>query len=101
MFSARSAAIDADYPQTRSAAGKNVAVEAFIQYAAFNTYLTCAAIAAAGGGAAAALPPGLPGAARGVGPASVSGLWGDATCGPRAATGRPTRTPWVPRQPGP
>jgi hypothetical protein len=48
MFSARSAAIDADYPRARSAAGKNVAVEAFIRYAAFNTYPTCAAIAAAG-----------------------------------------------------
>jgi len=48
MFSARSAAIDADYPRPRSAVGKNVAVEAFIQYAVFNTYFTCAAIAAAG-----------------------------------------------------
>jgi hypothetical protein len=49
MFSARSAAIDADYPRPRPAAGKNVAVEAFIQYAAFNTYLTCATFLAAGG----------------------------------------------------
>ena len=53
MFSARSAAIDADYPQPRSAAGKNVAVEAFSRYfafkVAFNVNVTCAAFLATGG----------------------------------------------------
>ena len=35
MFSARSAAIAADYPRPGPATGKNAAVETFIQYAAF------------------------------------------------------------------
>ena len=48
MFSARSAAIDADYPRPQPAAGKNVAVETFIQYAAFKSRVTCAAFLAAG-----------------------------------------------------
>jgi hypothetical protein len=49
MFSARSAAIDADDPRPGAAAGKNAAVEAFIQYAAFKAHVTCAAFLAAGG----------------------------------------------------
>jgi hypothetical protein len=46
MFSARSAAIDADYPRPGPAAGKNAAVKAFIQYAAFKAHDTCAAFKA-------------------------------------------------------
>jgi len=46
MFSARSAAIDADDPRPWRAAGKNAAVEAFIQYAAFKNHATCAAFKA-------------------------------------------------------
>ena len=49
MFSARSAAMDADNPRPGSAAGKNSAIEAFIQYAAFKAHVTCAAFLAAGG----------------------------------------------------
>ena len=49
MFSARPAAMDADYPRPGPAAGKNAAVETFIQNAAFKTHVTCAAFRAAGG----------------------------------------------------
>ena len=49
MFSARSAAIAADYPRPGPATGKNAAVETFIQYAAFKAHDTCAAFPAAGG----------------------------------------------------
>ena len=49
MFSARSAAMDSDYPRPGPAAGKNAAVEAFIQYAAFKAHVTYAAFPAAGG----------------------------------------------------
>jgi hypothetical protein len=58
MFSARSAAMDANYPRLGPAAGKNAAIEAFIQYsafkadatcAAFKAHVTCAAFLAAGG----------------------------------------------------
>jgi hypothetical protein len=49
MFSTRSATIGADYPRPGPAAGKNAAVEAFIQYAAFKAHVTCAAFLAAGG----------------------------------------------------
>ena len=53
MFSARSAAMDADYLRAGPAAGKNVAVEAFIRYfafkVAFNVNVTCAAFLAAAG----------------------------------------------------
>ena len=48
MFSARSAAIAADYPRPGPATGKNAAVETFIQYAAFETHDTCAAFKAHG-----------------------------------------------------
>jgi hypothetical protein len=48
MFSARSAAIAADYPRPGPATGKNAAVETFIQYAAFKTHDTCAAFKAHG-----------------------------------------------------
>ena len=46
MFSARSAAIAADYPRPGPAIGKNAAVETFIQYAAFKAHGTCAAFKA-------------------------------------------------------
>jgi hypothetical protein len=46
MFSARSAAIAADYPRPGPATGKNAAVGAFIQYAAFKAHDTCAAFRA-------------------------------------------------------
>jgi hypothetical protein len=49
MFSARSAAIDADDPWPGPAAGKNAAVEAFKHYAAFTAHVTCAAFLATGG----------------------------------------------------
>ena len=49
MFSARSAAIAADDPRPGPATGKNAAVEAFIQYAAFKAHGTCAALPAARG----------------------------------------------------
>ena len=49
MFSARSAAMDADYPRPVPATGKNAAIEAFIQYSAFKAHATCAAFLAAGG----------------------------------------------------
>ena len=52
MFSARSAAMAADYPRPGPATGKNAAVEAFIQYAAFKAHGTCAAFQAARQGAA-------------------------------------------------
>jgi hypothetical protein len=48
MFSARSAAMDADCPRPGPAAGKNAAVEAFIQYAVFKARVTRAAFLAAG-----------------------------------------------------
>ncbi len=48
MFSAGSAAMGADYTRPGSAAAKNAAVEAFIQYAAFKAHVTCAAFLAAG-----------------------------------------------------
>ena len=48
MFSARSA-MDADYPRPGPAAGKNAAIEAFIQYSAVKAHVTCAAFLAAGG----------------------------------------------------
>ena len=48
MFSARSAAIAADYPRPGPTMGKNAAVEAFIQYAAFKAHDTCAAFKARG-----------------------------------------------------
>ena len=43
MFSARSAAMDAEYPRPGPAAGKNTAIEAFIQYSAFKAHVTCVA----------------------------------------------------------
>ena len=46
MFSARSAAMDAEYPRPGPAAGKNTAIEAFIQYSAFKVHVTCAAFKA-------------------------------------------------------
>ena len=46
MFSARSAAIAADYPRPGPAIGKNAAVATFIRYAAFNAHGTCAAFKA-------------------------------------------------------
>jgi hypothetical protein len=49
MFSARSTAMDGDYPRPGPAAGKNAGVEAFIHYAAFKTHVSCAAFLAAGG----------------------------------------------------
>jgi hypothetical protein len=49
MISARSAASAADDPRPRAATGKNAAVEAFIQYAAFKAHDTCAALPAARG----------------------------------------------------
>lgn len=58
MFSARSAAMDAEYPLPGPAAGKYSAIEAFIQYsvfkahvrsAAFKAHVICAAFPAAGG----------------------------------------------------
>jgi len=49
MYSARSAAMNADGPRPRSAAGKNAAAEAFIQYDAFKAHVACAAFLAAGG----------------------------------------------------
>ena len=48
MFSARSAAADADYPRSGPVAGKNAAIEAFIQYFAFKVHVACAAFLAAG-----------------------------------------------------
>ena len=48
MCSARSAAMDAKSPRPASAAGKNAAVETFIQYAAFKARVSCAAFLAAG-----------------------------------------------------
>jgi hypothetical protein len=48
MFSARSA-MDAGYPRPGSAAGKNAAIEAFVQYSAFEAHVTCATFLAAGG----------------------------------------------------
>jgi hypothetical protein len=48
MFSARSV-MDAGYPRPGPAAGKNAAIEAFIQYSAFKAHVTCAAFLAAGG----------------------------------------------------
>jgi hypothetical protein len=42
-LSAGAAAMGADYTPPGPAAGKNAAVEAFIQYAAFKAYVTCAA----------------------------------------------------------
>lgn len=50
MFSARSAAMDADYPRPGPvAAGKNAAVETFIQYAVVKAHLTYVAFLAACG----------------------------------------------------
>lgn len=49
MFSARSAATDADDPRPGPAAGTNVKVEAFIQYALFIARVICVALLAAGG----------------------------------------------------
>jgi hypothetical protein len=49
MFPAGPAAMDAGYPRPGTFAGKNAAVEAFIQYVAFKAHVTCAALAAAGG----------------------------------------------------
>jgi hypothetical protein len=46
MFSARSAAMDAEYLLPGPAAGKNAAIEAFIQYSAFKAHVTCAAFKA-------------------------------------------------------
>jgi len=49
MFSARSV-MDAGYPRPGpAAAGKNAAIEAFIQYSAVKAHVTCAAFLAAGG----------------------------------------------------
>jgi hypothetical protein len=48
MFSARSA-LDAGYPRPGPAAGKNAAIEAFVQYSAFEAHVICAAFLAAGG----------------------------------------------------
>jgi hypothetical protein len=48
MFSAMSA-MDADYPRPGPGAGKNAAIEAFIQYSAFKAHVTNAAFLAAGG----------------------------------------------------
>jgi hypothetical protein len=48
MFSARPAAMDTDNPRPGPAAGKNAAIGAFIQYAAFKARVTCAAFPAAG-----------------------------------------------------
>ena len=47
MFSAGSAATDADYPPPGPTAGKNAAIEAFIQYFAFKVHVACAAFLAA------------------------------------------------------
>ena len=41
--------MDAGNPRPGPAAGKNAAIEAFIQYAAFKAHVTCAAFLAAGG----------------------------------------------------
>jgi hypothetical protein len=46
MFSARSAAVDAEYPLPGPAAGKIAAIETFIQYSAFKVHVTCAAFKA-------------------------------------------------------
>ena len=46
MFSARSAAMDADYPRRGPATGKNAAIEALIQYFAFKAHVTSAAFKA-------------------------------------------------------
>jgi hypothetical protein len=48
MFSARSAAMDADYSRLGPTAGKNAAIEAFIQYFAFKVHVAWAAFLAAG-----------------------------------------------------
>jgi hypothetical protein len=48
MFCARSAAMDAGYPRPGQAAGKNAAIEVFIQYFAFKIHVACAAFLAAG-----------------------------------------------------
>jgi hypothetical protein len=48
MFSARSA-MDAGYPRPGPAVGKNAAIEAFVQYSAFEAHVICAAFLAAGG----------------------------------------------------
>ena len=48
MFSARSD-MDTGYPRPGPAAGKNAAIEAFIQYSAFRVHVTCAAFPAARG----------------------------------------------------
>jgi len=47
MSSVRYAAIDAGYRSSRSAPGRNAAVKAFIQFAAFKVHVTCAAFLAA------------------------------------------------------
>lgn len=58
MLSAGSAAMDANYPRLGPAAGKNAAIEAFIEYSAFKadvtystfkTHVARAAFLAAGG----------------------------------------------------
>jgi|HubBroStandDraft_3_1064219.scaffolds.fasta_scaffold2582661_1 hypothetical protein len=49
MFSAGSAAIDADNPRSEPVADKNAAIGTFIQYAAVMTHITCASFLAAGG----------------------------------------------------
>jgi hypothetical protein len=46
MFSAMSAAMDAEYPLPEPAAGKNAAIEGFIQYSVFRAHATCAAFKA-------------------------------------------------------
>lgn len=48
MFCARSAAMDAGYPQPGPAAGKNATIEAFVQYLAFKSHVACAAFLATG-----------------------------------------------------
>lgn len=49
MFSARFAAMDADYPQPRQAIGPNAVIKAFVQYSAVKAHVICAAFLAAGG----------------------------------------------------
>jgi hypothetical protein len=49
MVSAGSAAMNAHYLRPVPVAGKNVAIEASIQYSAFKAHLPCAAFLAAGG----------------------------------------------------
>ena len=48
MFSARPA-MDAGYLRPGPAVGKNAAIEAFVQYSAFEAHVICAAFLAAGG----------------------------------------------------